>query len=329
MATASRTGPARTGQGRPTPNLAWLTARDAVRRWGLPAAPAVALVTCVVLWTTGAVATAPAMAGAIVAILLLLLYLGERPLLARGAPPQVRLLGGVLAAVWLPLAYAPFHTRLFPGVPLVAAAAVSAQGSGLPLRIPAAGRRAVDVLLEGTLEAAPGGGPARPMHYRLTIADAAGTAQVLEGRFEERRHTQRVGRRGSTVVSQAHTAELRVVRNSSRQDLVVTALTLEPESAHPIRVSAFPHRLPAAPVLALVAGALLAGAVVFDRLPALASTDGALTLATAAVVGTAVIFWTSDIAHPEFSTLIGSVIFGGVLGFAGGAALWWVVKRLG
>jgi hypothetical protein len=57
-------------------------------------------------------------------------------------------------------------------------------------------------------------------------------------------------------------------------------------------------------------------------------TDGALTCATAAVVGTAVIFWTSNAVHPDFAALIGSVIFGGPLGFAAGALVWWMAKRL-
>jgi len=63
-------------------------------------------------------------------------------------------------------------------------------------------------------------------------------------------------------------------------------------------------------------------------LAAVAATDGALTLATAAVVGAAVIFWTSNAVHPDFRTLIGSAIFGGPVGFAAGALLWWAAKKL-
>ena len=54
----------------------------------------------------------------------------------------------------------------------------------------------------------------------------------------------------------------------------------------------------------------------------------ALTLSTAAVIGTAYIFWTSNAVHPDYPALIGSVIFGGPIGFAIGACIWWVAKRL-
>ena len=81
-------------------------------------------------------------------------------------------------------------------------------------------------------------------------------------------------------------------------------------------------------MLVLAVTALLAAVVAFDRLGPVPETDGALTLATAAVVGAAIIFWTSNAIHPTFQTLIGSAIFGGPLGFAGGALVWWIAKRL-
>ena len=93
-------------------------------------------------------------------------------------------------------------------------------------------------------------------------------------------------------------------------------------------MTAFAHPLPGPIVLGLTVVALLAAVVAFDRLGPVAETDGALTLSTAAVIGTAIIFWTSNAVHPDFQTLIGSAIFGGPLGFAAGALLWWMAKRL-
>ena len=51
----------------------------------------------------------------------------ERPLVTGDASGRDRLLGAALAVVWFLACYAPFHTRLFPGRPLMAAilAAVS------------------------------------------------------------------------------------------------------------------------------------------------------------------------------------------------------------
>jgi hypothetical protein len=108
----------------------------------------------------------------------------------------------------------------------------------------------------------------------------------------------------------------------------VTQLVLEPESAQPVTISAFAHPLPGPIVLGLATAVLLAAVLAFDRLGPVPDTDGALTLATSAVIGTAVIFWTSNAVHPDFQALIGSVIFGGPVGFAAGAVLWWMAKRL-
>ena len=130
------------------------------------------------------------------------------------------------------------------------------------------------------------------------------------------------------MVHQSHSSELRVLANPGREDLSITQLSLEPPTAPAVTVSAFAHPLPGPVILGIAVAALLAGVIAFDRLAAVAATDGALTLATAAVVGAAVIFWTSNAVHPDFRTLIGSAIFGGPVGFAAGALLWWAAKKL-
>ena len=103
---------------------------------------------------------------------------------------------------------------------------------------------------------------------------------------------------------------------------------LEPETAPPVNLSAYAHPLPGLVVLVVVVVALLALVVAFDRFGGVEASDGALTLATTAVIGAAVVFWTSNVVHPDFRTLVGSAIFGGPVGFAAGALVWWVAKKL-
>jgi hypothetical protein len=324
MATVSRS---RAGAKQPRPPLATLAAIDALRTWVVPTVAAVGILAFAALGVSGIVATPRALAGTIGAALILLLFIAERPLVAEERSTQERALGAALAVVWFVACYAPFHARLFPGTPLVDQAAVSASGAGLPLRIPAAGARAVDLVLEGRLAPSGAAGVAPPVHYQLTIESGDGVRSI-EGLFEDRLATRRLGRRGSAVVHQTHTADVRVLANPGRGDLTITRVVLEPDSAQPIDVSAFAHPLPGTPVLVLAVAALLAAAVAFDRLGPVAETDGALTLSTAAVIGTALIFWTSNAVHPDFPALVGSVIFGGPIGFAAGALVWWTAKRL-
>lgn len=328
MATASRTrqpvGP------KHRPRGATLGARIGldVSAWAVPAAAGLGITAAVLLAVTGVVPPATGLAATVLGALVLLLYVGLRPLLTEPHSARERALGAALGALWLLACYLPFHLRLVPGTPLVAEAALETGGRGLPLRIPAAGHRAVDLLLGGTLTPAPADGIAPPLHYHLTVEGADGQARVIEGTFEDTLRTRRLGRRGTTVVHQLHTEDFRVLTNPARGDLTVTQLTLEPESAQPVTLSAFPHPLPGGLVLGLAVAAFLAATVAFDRLGPVAATDGALTLASAAAVGTAVIFWTSDAVHPDFPTLIGSAIFGGPVGFAAGALVWWIAKRL-
>jgi hypothetical protein len=328
MATASRTRqPPGAKQPARSAAIAARLPRDLLRLWLVPAVGSIVIVVAAVLSAAELLPTPTALAAAIIAALVLLLYVGERPLLEAQRGGRERVLGAALGAAWLAACYVPFHARIFPGTSLLAPAELSASGAGLPLRIPAAGHAAVDLLLGGRLTPL-AGGAAAPLHYRLTIEAESGASQVVEGTFEDTLRTRRLGRRGTTVVHQLHTAEVRLLSNPGRQDLTVTQLVLEPATAEPITLAAFVHPLPGLIVLALAVIILLGAVIVFDRLGPIPETDGALTLATAAVLGTAIVIWTSDTAHPDFQTLIGSAIFGGPLGFAVGALAWWIAKRL-
>src|SRR5256885_508233 len=149
MATASRSrAPAATKQ-RPRVPLAALAAADAARSWGVPVLALAVIALLTALSAGGAVGTAAALAGTVAAALVLLLYIGERPLVTQARSPRERGLGAGLALVWFVACYGPFHARLFPGTPLLDGAQVTAAGRRLPLRIPAAGRPAPDPVPQG------------------------------------------------------------------------------------------------------------------------------------------------------------------------------------
>lgn len=299
-----------------------------LRTWAVPGLAGITIVTSAVLSGAEVASTATTLTSAIIATLVLLVYLAERPLLEPGARPRDRLLGAGLGALWLTACYVPFHTRIFPGHPLLDGAQVNAGGQGLPLTIPASGHRRLDLLLEGKLAVNSSGGAATSMNYHLTLTTPSGTLPPLTGLFDDRLKTQRLGRRGTAVVHQTHSSDLRVIDNPGQQDVTVTQVDLEPPSEQGITISVFAHPLPGPLVLGLAGAVLLAITIVFDRRGPVAETDGALTLSTAAAFGTAYIFWTSNAVRPDFHTLIGSAILGGALGFIAGAAVWWVAKRL-
>jgi hypothetical protein len=106
----------------------------------------------------------------------------------------------------------------------------------------------------------------------------------------------------------------------------VTTVSLEPAAGSAILVTAFRHRLPSIPILAVLGPVLIAGIAALDAL-VIPASDGLLTLVTPAVIGTALVLWTSNTAHPGVSSLIGAAILGAPLGLALGALLRMVARR--
>jgi hypothetical protein len=320
MATPSRS---RSSAGARRPGVTALVVGDALRTWIIPAAAALAVVAAAGLGVAEAVAMPRALLAAVAAALVLLAWLAVRPVLAERTPARARILAGAVVAGWLLACYDPFHLRLYPGTPIVDRAEV-APARGLPLRIPAAGHRRLGAVLEGRLPKAPTGAGI-PVHYTITVQDPGGGTQTLAGRFDD---APRLVRPGAPPAPAAPVAQAHGLANPSRQDLAITAVTLEPADAPPVVVTVHADPLPPGPLLAIAAMALLAAAVAFDRRGPVAATDGALTVATAAVLGTAYAFCTSNTAHPDVRTLVGATLLGGSIGFAAGAAVWWAAKRL-
>jgi len=311
---------------KPAPRVGAPLATDALGTWGIPAgALAVATLGAVLAGTE----LVPAPVGLAVMVLGLLVLLADRGLRGAFAAPGAGLSRAIVAGLglgWVLLCYLPFHTLLFPGVALHEPIVIRGTSAALPVSLPATGRAAVDLLLEGELPASAGGGAGVPVQYTITIEDAAHAEQVLSGRFEDNLRTTRVGRRGTATVVQTHHAERRLVANAARGDLTVTRVVLEPAAGAGVTLTAYAHHLPPTPVLVLVALALLAGAVWVD-IRVVPESDGTITLATAGAIGTAAALLTSNTVHPTLSSLIGSIIFGGPLGVGLGVLVWTIARR--
>jgi len=314
--------PARTKH-RPASGYALTVAADALDSWGLPvAAGTVALAAA----TATGFGLMPEPLGLAITIIGLLTLAAERGLVkavAASTPGVAAVLS--IATVWIAICYAPFHPLLFPGQPLHEPITLHGADPSLPLTIPTAGRAAVDVMLEGHLPPNPGGGTAIPVQYALTTGEGA-DQQVLAGRFDEKLRTQRLGRRGSATVVQAHHAERRLLTNPGRGDLVIRGVSLEPAAGATLTVTAFAHHLPSTPILAVLALAVLAAVIALDTRLVPAS-DGTLTYVTPAAFGAALALWTSNTVHPTVSSLIGAAFFGGPLGLGLGALLWAIARR--
>jgi len=231
-----------------------------------------------------------------------------------------------IAVAWVAVLYVPFHALLFPGAPLHEPIRLRAADPGLPITIATAGSAAVDLVLEGELPPSPGGGAPIPVDYSLVFQDGAGAQHVTTGRFDDHARTVRRGRRGTGTVLVPHHEERHMLPNPTRGDLAVTTVSLEPAAGSAILVTAFRHRLPSIPILAVLGPVLIAGIAALDAL-VIPASDGLLTLVTPAVIGTALVLWTSNTAHPGVSSLIGAAILGAPLGLALGALLRMVARR--
>ena len=315
--------PART-KTRSSSGYAMTAAADALDGWAIPGAAAA----IAILGATGAaLGVLGEPVGLAIAIVGALTVAAERGLAkaAATATPGIAVVLAI-AAGWILVCYAPFHPLLFPGAPLHDPVTLHAGDTSLPITLPTAGRGSVELMLEGQLPANPSGGAALPVTYALTIGDASGGTQVVAGRFDEQLRTQRLGRRGSATVIQAHHGERHLVANPGSGDLVLQGVSLEPSAGAAMTVTAFSHHLPSIPVLVVIGLVVLAGVVAIDtRL--VPDSDGTLTFITPAAFGAATALWTSNTVHPTVSSLIGATIFGGPVGLAVGALLWAVARR--
>ena len=306
---------------RPTSGIAAAVASSGIEGWALPAAAGTIALLAAVATSLGLVAPPVGLA---VVVLGLLAVIAERGFV-KAAPLGTAAVVG-MALAWVAVCYAPFHALFFPGTPLHEPVTLHSNDASLPVALATGGRTTIDLMLEGQLPPNPSGGPALPVQYAITVEDAASGRQVLSGRFEETLRTQRLGRRGTATVIQAHHEEHRVVGNPAGGDLTVTGVSLEPAAGATVTVAAYAHHLPSTPVLVVLALAFLAAVVALDtRL--IEASEGTLTVATPAALGVSLVLWTSNTVHLSVSTLIGAIIFGGALGLGLGTLLWAIARR--
>jgi hypothetical protein len=304
--------------------VATAVAADALGSWGIPVAAGVVAIVAATATSLELVDPSVGLAVAVVGLLVVMIERSLHPALAAATPGPA--LVAAIGLGWVVACYLPFHGLFFPGPPLHAPITLHAGDRALPVSLPAHDHSAVDFLLEAELPPNPAGGTAIPVQYTIVVEDGAQARQTLTGRFDESLRTQRLGRRGTATVIQAHHAERRLVSNAAGGDLTITTVGLDPSDGASVTVTAHVHRLPSTPVLVVLALALLGAAVAVDA-RIIPESDGSLTHMTGAALGTALMLWTSNTVHPTVSSLIGSIIFGGPLGFGAGALVWAIARR--
>jgi hypothetical protein len=310
---------------KPSPRVATIVAADALGTWGITGGAVAVAVLAAGAAALELVSEPLGLAIAVLALLVLMADTALRPALAADGGSTMPVVAGI-AVAWIALCYLPFHFLFFPGEALHDPIVVHGAAASLPVTLPAAGRSAIDLLLEGELPQAPGGGTGIPVAYTITIEDAAHEKQILTGRFEDNLRTQRLGRRGTATVVQAHHAERRLVTNAPGGDLQVTTVALDPAAGASVTLTTYAHRLPPLWVTALLGVLVVAGAAWVDTQLVPEST-GTFLLSTAGALGAAVVLWTSNTVHPTVTNLIGSAMFGGLIGVTVGAGVWAVARR--
>lgn len=297
---------------------------DGAAAYAVPVGAAGVALVAAVATAMELVAAPPGLAVTVLATLVLLADRGLQRAVGARRPGMGTIVA--IAVVWIGVCYLPFHALLFPGASLHSPVTLRANDATLPVSLTARDHGAVDILLEGELPPNPAGGTAIPVQYTIVLEDAAQARQVLSGRFDESLRTQRLGRRGTTTVVQPHHAARWTVSNGPRGDLTITSVSLEPAEGASVTVAAFAHHLPSAPILAVLALGVLGAAVAVDATLVPAS-EGTFALVTGAALGAAAALWTSNTVHPNVSSLIGAMIFGGPLGLGLGALAWAIARR--
>src|SRR5262249_40476641 len=128
------------------------------------------------------------------------------------------------------------------------------------------------------------------------------------------------------TVVQTHHAERRLLENPARGDVTITAVSLDPTAGSAVTVTAYAHPLPPTIVLVVLAIAFLVAVVAIET-RVLPTPEGPRTYPTPAVLGAALVLWTSNTVHPTVGNLIGAIIFGGPVGLGIGALVWWIARR--
>ncbi|MEB2284231.1 MAG: hypothetical protein OZ922_06095 [Myxococcales bacterium] len=307
---------------RPQRNLQLLALEEALATWLLPATGVTLLAIATLLDALDILADPSAALLAVVALLLLAVSAVIGPLLSDVRSSHVAsavLIAG--AAAWITIFAIPFAIRLFPGAP-VATVAFEPRHTGESLAL---GSGRFDLVLDAHLPVA-SDRQNRELHYALTLTDAAGASQRLDGELGDRWQTRRLGRRGTAPVHLEHLSASYPIDNPSGKSLRVDDVTLSGVSNATLSGTFYRHRIPGE-IWLLSAGTLLTlSALAFDlwsdpqRTPATA-------LATAAATGAVLVFCGSATGHPGLRQIFGSTIVGGIGGVPITALVAWLARR--
>ena len=294
---------------------------ELLRTWLPPSLGAALFLLLYVLGNLDVIETPPALAADALLLASIVLFFPMR--YAYRLSPRGRLAATALGLVWIVAVFGPIYRRIYPA-PRIATVEISPDR--LPAVLPTAGHGPqLDLVIEGHLE--PGvPGATRAARYRVTFEDSAGHSQVHTGEFIETWSRQPQGRREGIELLRARTATRVRLENRSNGDLRVTDLTMRGRAERRLTLGLYPHTQSPLGLSALVAAALLLGALAFDRATAAGQTAASLTIATAAALASTFTFQTLASPQPTFRELFGATIVGALVGGPIGGLVGWIFK---
>lgn len=288
-------------------------ALEALETWVVPT---LALTSAALFWLFSTLDVWPeavAIVGIAASLLVLTLFAAFRHYFFAGEPRRRQAAIG-FAVAWGLLLFTVFYRHIFPGDPL--ASGVLRPG-GESVTVPSAGIYAL--VVDGQFIAAQGQGN-RLGHYHLEILRDGEPPKAIEGAFEDSFAHQRLGRRGSTIVEVQHTSQRHVVGldGGAKVRLVSADPTLEPA----LRVSLYTATRPW--VFPLLGGLGVLAALALEKW---LDGDGSATMAASVTffVVDQYVRWAAP--HPQFRSLVGAILVGGIIGAPLAALAWRVVPR--
>ncbi len=317
---ASRPRAGAGGKRAPQPSIRRLLIADALRSWAPPTVAVAVLAVTMLLDAIELVPDGLAAAIAVVAFLVLGVFVAVAPLVADEhrdrVQPIVPIVAGALAA--LLLAY-PFLVRLLPGAPL-RELALDAAAKGAVVVSPDEASR-VDLVVDAHLPLATDRRD-RTLHYDVDLVDDAGAHEHVSGEVGDSWRMRRLGRRGSAPSHFEHLSASHVVDVGSG-GLRVGDVTLTGEPHAIASATVYRHRTPPTAVLYGGAALFVLGALVFDLWwdPAAGSTT---TMVTASACAAVLVFADGGAGHPGIRDVIGAALVGTLVGTPVGGALAWL-----
>lgn len=314
---AARRAAARRPTRRPTqsPPLMRAMVVDALKSWVVPTAAGLVAASSWALSMAELMSESAAVTAVGLSLLVLVLFVSFGPLFFADAAER-RNASIAFAAAWATILAIQFYGHNHPGPPL-RQAVLHAGGEGIGL--PPAGR--YTLVVDGRFKPSQTQGTRRGA-YRLELLADGAPPHTIEGSFEDSWARQRLGRRGSTNVEIQRTSVRHDVAAIGGTNPRVRLVDVDAALESDVQLAVYPGR---AVWLLWVVGILgvVAGLALDKRF------DGEGSILMAVCVSYSVVYsyveWGSP--HPQFRSLIGAVLVGGILGAPTAALLWRFVPR--